>query len=301
VKKTPRPPEHSETSAAGTLFALAAFLIWGSLPLYWKLLKDYPAEFVLSHRIVWSAVFLAVFILFRGSWKTVIGQLSQRETWIWLVPSTLLIGANWYIYIWAVNNNFVIETSLGYFLAPLATVMLGGIFLGERLRRWQKFAVGLVAIAVIYLLWNHGKFPWIAFGLAATFSLYGLAKKKMKSDSLASLTHETWLLFLPAALVIVTSSVWTHPIPRQHVFLLIGAGIVTSVPLYLFGRAARLLSLSTLGLFQYLTPTFLFAIAVFILREPLPLAKLISFVIIWIALAIYTWDSLNARPSMTKR
>lgn len=275
------------------MFALAAFVLWGVLPLYWKLLKHFPADFILSHRIVWSAIFLAAWVFLRGDWRQVTRQFISRETLVRLIPSTLLIGSNWYLYIWAVNSGFVLETSFGYFLNPLINVILGTLFLGERLSRWQKAAVALVVLAIANLLISHGRLPWIALALALSFGLYGLMKKMTKSDSLTSLTNETWLLIVPAFVALLVSPVSPAAIPAGSWALLVGGGILTALPLYFFGRAAKHLSLSTIGIFQYIAPSMQFFLAVFVFREPFLLPTLVSFVLIWTALAIYTWDSFR--------
>ncbi len=282
-------------SSIGPLYALGAFLLWGLLPLYWKLLKAYPPYFILMNRIVWSAVFLTAFTVLRGEWKGLSVQLKKSETWIWLLPSTLVIAANWGLYIWAVNSGYVLETSLGYFLNPLVNVFLGYLFLGERLRKWQRVALFLVIVSVANSLCNYGRLPWIALFLAISFGFYGLFKKKMKADALVCLTVETGLLLIPCGIVLVASPAWSLQPSFGMCLLLAGSGIVTALPLYYFAQAAKHLNLSTLGVFQYLAPSIQFLLAIFAFNEPLNLQLLLSFVLIWIALAIYAYDSLSLR------
>lgn len=275
----------------GTLPAAAAFLLWGFLPLYWKLLKTFSASYVLANRIVWSALFLAILVAMRGKAKTALGQLGKRGTWIWIVPSTLVIGFNWFLYIWAVNSGFVLETSLGYFLNPLVNVILGVIFLGERLRKPQLIAVILVVLAVLNLLWHHGGMPWIALGLASSFGFYGLFKKKISGAALVALTTETWLLFLPSFFLVVNQDIPSMP----SLLLLAGGGVLTALPLYLFGMAAQHLKLSTIGLLQYIAPTCQFLLAVFVFNESFSTPYFYSFLLIWFALAIYTRDLIKGK------
>lgn len=258
----------------------------------------FPANFILLNRIVGSAVFLAILVGLRGDWRQVLGRLRARETWVWVFPSAVLISGNWWLYIWAVNSGYVLETSFGYFLNPLINVVLGMLFLGERLRVWQKVAVILVVIAIANLLFHFGKLPWIALALGLSFGMYGLLKKKMKSDALTSLTVETWLLLIPSATMLALSPAWETPKTPLTWILIIGAGVVTALPLYFFARAAKHLTLSTLGLFQYLAPSMQFLLAVFAFHEPFDATTFFSFAIIWTALGIYTWDSFrNLRAS----
>lgn len=275
----------------GVGYALLAFGMWGFLPLYWKLLKHVPADVVLGHRIVWSAVFLGALVAWHGQFGLAVRQLGSRDTWRWLLPSTITIGANWYLYIWAVNAGYVLETSLGYFLNPLVNVVLGLLFLGERLRPRQQVAVALVVISVANLLWAYGNLPWIALGLAISFGMYGLFKKKTMSDPLVGVTDETWLL-APIALGWVLTRAQPLHSTRDGLLLALG-GVCTALPLLFFGMAAKRLKLSTVGLMQYLAPTCQFLLAVFAFREPFTRSHLLSFFLIWIALAIYTWDLLD--------
>ncbi len=282
-------------SFIGGFFAILAFGLWGLLPVYWKALREMPAPEVLSHRILWSAVFLAVLVGWRSRWKIVRSVFQNKKTLSVLAISTLLIGVNWFIYIWAVNSNYIVETSLGYYISPLLSVLLGRFFLSERLRPFQWIAVGIVTVGVLYQTFSYGRFPWIAISLGTTFGFYGLLKKKSPLDSISSLFVETSLL-VPLVLIYLFAMNGNSignavPLTGSLGLLIVGAGIATSLPLVFFGEATKRLRLSTLGIFQYLGPTMNLLIGVFMYGEVFTASHFITFGLIWVAVIIYASDS----------
>ena len=273
---------------------VGAYLLWGGFPLYWKALHSVPALDILCHRIVWSFLFLTLLML-RGSGLAALWAKlkdTPRIALFFLVSGSL-IGINWYLFIWAVNAGSVLDVSLGYFLNPLVSVFLGIVFLRERLRRGQWLAIGIMVSAVGWQTLTLGRLPLIALGLAVSFGLYGLVRKTAPLPSLEGLYLETAFLLLPALLFLGSRGGGAIRHASPLVFgLLAGTGIVTAIPLLLFAGAARLLPLTTLGVLQYIAPTLQFLTAVFLYYEPLPSAVRLTFVCIWIALALYAAEGL---------
>ncbi|HEY54296.1 MAG TPA: EamA family transporter RarD [Caldilineae bacterium] len=281
----------------GLAYAIGAYVLWGFFPVYWKALQAVPAAEIVLHRIVWSLVFLVILLAVRRQWAWLSGLRSQRQTLLILAVSAGLLAVNWLTYVWGVTHGFVVETSLGYFINPLFSVLLGVVFLKERLRLWQWTAVGLATLGVLYLTFGYGSFPWIALTLALTFGVYGLLQKKVRLESTESLAGEMAILALPALLLLASLTIrgdntflQTSP---TTILLLIGTGAVTAVPLIFFGAGARLIPLSTIGLLQYIAPTIQFLLGVFLYHEPFTTDRLIGFSLIWLALAIFALD--NAR------
>jgi len=283
----------------GTLYAVGAYTLWGLLPLFWKALANVPALEILSHRIVWSLAFLALLQFVRRSWPSLRRDLRRRRELTILGGAALLLGVNWYIYIWAVNAGFVVETSLGYFINPLFSVFLGAVLLHERLRPLQWAAVSLAAAGVLYLTFSYGALPWIALTLAFTFGVYGLLKKQAPFSALNGLTLETAVLVLPALGYITVRQAAgagaLGTIDATTTALLIATGIATGLPLLLFAAGARRIRLSTLGILQYIAPTMQFLLGIFLYREPFTAARLLGFAVIWLALALYSVENLVIR------
>ncbi|BCS87849.1 EamA family transporter RarD [Pseudodesulfovibrio sediminis] len=280
----------------GFIAALTAFFLWGLLPIYWKsLLVVNPFE-ILCHRIVWSLAFIAVVLTFMKGWSAAIAPMKSAKSLGILILSSLMIGTNWLLYIWAVNTNHVLETSLGYYINPLVNVLLGFLFFKERLKPLQLVAIGLAALGVVNSVISYGELPWISLVLAVSFGFYGLLRKIAAVESLPGLFFET-LVLAPIALGYIiklqmegSSALFTV---SPHIdFLLIGAGAATSIPLIGFAYGARRLQLTTLGLLQYLAPTIAFCLGVFVYHEPFSVSHLITFALIWTGLAVYTADSL---------
>ena len=283
---------------AGIWYALGAYVLWGLFPIYWKWLQHVPATQVIGHRIAWSFVFLMVMILATKQWTKFRSTLTRRVLGVYLI-SGLLLSVNWLVYVWGVNNGFVVETSLGYFINPLFSVLLGVIFLRERLRPAQWFPIGLAAFGVIYLTRAYGSLPWIAVSLAITFGTYGLVKKISPLGSLYGLTLETGLVFLPAlGYLIYTQSTGQGSFGHTGIgsdLLLIGAGAVTTIPLLMFASAARRIPLTMVGIMQYIAPTLQFLLGVFVYNEAFTTTKLIGFSMVWIALLVFWMEGVLAR------
>lgn len=274
----------------GILYGIGAYVFWGFFPIYWKFLHHISAFQLISHRIIWSFVLLMVIILLTGQWADFRATARSKNLWIYLIAA-LLIAVNWTLYVWAVNEKHIVETSLGYFINPLISVLLGVIFLRERLRFAQWIPVILAALGVTYLTFVYGRLPYIALSLAFSFGLYGLVKKLSPLGSLYGLTVETGILFLPAVgyLLFVEANgngAFLHT-GLVSDLLMIGAGLVTTVPLLLFASAARSIPLWVVGLLQYIAPTLQFLIGVFIYKEEFSPNQLIGFSVVWVALVIF--------------
>lgn len=279
----------------GYLLGLAAYVIWGLFPLYFKLLDTVPATEIIVHRVLWSALIgaLALAVWKHPGWWATLRAHPQRLAVLAL--SGLLIAANWLIYVWAVNNERMLEASLGYYINPLVNVLLALLVLRERLRRLQWLAVGLATLGVLQQIWLLGSLPWVSLALALTFGIYGLIRKQAPVAALPGLVVETWLL-LPVALLWLAwhpSAMSAQPEfwSSSQLWLLAAAGPVTLIPLVCFNAAARHLPYATLGFLQYLAPTLVLIQAVLLFDEPLDSSRLLSFVCIWIALAVYSLDA----------
>jgi chloramphenicol-sensitive protein RarD len=268
-------------------------------PLYWPLLEPAGAVEILAHRIVWSLVTMAVLVVALGRLRAVRRMLGSGRTVRLLTLAACLITVNWVVYIWGVNNGHVVETALGYFINPLVTVLMGVLILGERLRRLQWLAVGVAALAVVVLTVDYGRPPWVALALALSFGSYGLCKKQAGAPAIESITYETLVVGpLAAAYVawlVLTGDSHFASHGTGHALLFVGTGIVTAVPLICFGGAAIRVPMTTLGLLQYLTPLLQFALGVLYFHESMPAGRWAGFGLVWVALAIFTADSLRQR------
>lgn len=281
----------------GILYGIGAYSIWGLLPIYWKALQEVPALEILANRMVWSLLFVLVLLAARHHWSWLRPALANRRVLITYLATATLLAINWFTYIWGVNAGFIIETSLGYFINPLLNVLLGMLFLGERLRFGQFFALLLAVSGVAYLTFVYGSFPWIAIILALTFGLYGLLRKTGSLESREGLTIETGFYFLPAMAYLLFlnangSGSFANGDPRTTI-LLVGTGVVTGVPLLLFGAAAKRITLTNLGLLQYIAPTLQFLLGAFVYQEEVSTERLIGFALIWLALLIYSIEGLK--------
>ena len=281
----------------GILYGIGAYALWGFFPLYWKLLKQIPAIQLIGHRIIWSCALLLAIIALTGQWADFRKTATFGVIRVYTIAA-ILIGANWYMYVWAVNAGYVVETSLGYFINPLVSVMLGVVFFKERLRAAQWIPVGIAASGVGYLTFVYGRLPYIALLLAFTFGLYGMAKKLSPLGSLYGLTIETGILFVPAlAYLLFVQSSGTGAFLHTGItadLLMIGAGLVTTVPLLMFASAARSIPLWSVGLLQYIAPTIQFLLGVFLYKEDFSRYQFIGFGIVWVALAIFLVESYLA-------
>lgn len=282
----------------GILYAVAAYFVWGFFPIYFKALHEVPADQILAHRIFWSFIFLSIYIVMQRGVSRLRGLATRRIVLIYFTAGALL-AVNWGTYVWAVNAGHVVEGSLGYFINPLVSVLLGVIFVREKLRPLQWLPVGLAVLGVAYLTVSLGQLPWISLVLAFTFGLYGLIKKLAPLNSLHGLTLETAAVFIPALAFLVFQEVrgagsFLHA-GAGATILLILAGPLTITPLILFASGVRLIPLSTAGFLQYVSPTMQFLIGVLIYREPFDTPRLIGFSIIWLALAIFSVDNILAQ------
>ncbi|MBQ4814422.1 chloramphenical resistance permease RarD [Pseudoalteromonas luteoviolacea] len=282
----------------GYMYATLAFLMWGLAPIYFKSIEQVDALEILVHRVIWSVVFIFIVISLRNNWDKVRKVLSNTKLLMMLVVTALLLGFNWGLFIWAVNNGYMLDASLGYYINPLLNVFLGMLFLSEKLRLGQKIAVLLASTGVVIQLITFGSFPYIALSLACSFAIYGLLRKKMAVESLPGIFIES-LILLPLALGYwfflapsATSNMFDNTLSLNA--LLIAAGIVTTLPLLSFTAAAKRLPYSTLGFFQYIGPSLMFILAVMFYGEEFDIERVITFAFIWGALLLFSLDSLRA-------
>lgn len=286
----------------GTLYGAGAYLLWGLFPLYWPLLRPSTAVEVLAHRIVWSlAVVVVLLAVLRRLPSVLVALRDPAKAWR-LSLAAVVIAVNWGTYIYGVSSDQVVETSLGYFVNPIVTVLLGVLVLKETLRRGQWYALGLAFAAVVVLTVENGRPPWIALVLAFSFGSYALLKKTARVGAVEGLGIETLVLLVPAAafltwLGIAGESTWGTE-GAGHAWLLAVSGLITAVPLLLFGAAASRVPLTTLGILQYLAPTLQFLIGVLLYDEPMPPAKLLGFGLVWVALALFTSEAVRHSRSM---
>ncbi len=283
----------------GVLFALAAYILWGFFPLYFKAIQQVSALQILAHRIAWGFVFTLAVVLVLRQWKEFRASVFNRRTFLIYAGASVVLGINWFTYVWAVITNHVVESSLGYFINPIVSVLLGVIFLRERLRTFQWVAIAMVTAGVVYLTITFGQLPWISLVLAVTFGFYGLLKKIAPLGALHGITLETAVLTIPslAYLFIVNANgtgTFGHSTPLLD-FLLVLSGPVTAIPLLLFATGARRIPLTTIGLLQYIAPTLQFLLGVLVFHEPFDQTRLIGFMIIWLALVLFSVENLLAR------
>ncbi|CAI2327750.1 EamA family transporter RarD [Vibrio parahaemolyticus] len=290
-------PEEQQRARQGVLLAVGAYTMWGIAPMYFKSIAQVSPLEILSHRVIWSFFLLAALLHFGRHWRSVYHIATDKKKIAYLLSSSVLIGGNWLIFIWAVNSNHMLDASLGYYINPLINVLLGMVFLGERLRKLQWFAVVLAGCGVLVQLIVFGSVPIVAMALAMSFGFYGLLRKKVAVDAQTGLFVET-LILLPAAavyLLFIASSPTANMIENtwQLNTLLTAAGVVTTLPLLCFTGAATRLKLSTLGFFQYIGPSLMFLLAVLIYGETFTMDKAITFAFIWGALVVFSFDGLR--------
>ena len=286
----------TQQTRQGIFYALGAYFLWGIAPAYFKLVKQVPPSEIMTHRVIWSALFMVLLISLSRSWTQVISVMRQPKKVLLLAVTAFTVGGNWLLFIWAVNNQHMLEASLGYFINPLINVVFGMLFLRERFRRLQWLAVLLATIGVLVQLWQFGSLPLIALGLALSFAFYGLIRKKIAVDAQSGMLIETlWLLPLAAIYLFgIANSATSHlsANPLSLNLMLVAAGIVTTIPLMLFAAACYRLRLSTVGFFQYLGPTLMFLLAVLFYGEQITPDKLVTFSFIWLALALFIFDAV---------
>jgi chloramphenicol-sensitive protein RarD len=279
----------------GIFAAIGAYILWGLLPIYWKTIDEVPAIEILCHRMVWSLVFVVLILSWKKHWRWLKAATKNRSTLFTFLVSAVILALNWLTYIWAINSGYIVEASLGYFINPLISVVLGVLFLKERLRLWQWLSISLALTGVSYLTFSYGKFPWIALILAFSFGFYGLLRKTSALSSLEGLSVELAIMFLPAlAYLLYLESSGTasfgHTAATTSGILAL-TGVATATPLLFFAYGARRVQLSTLGILQYIAPSIQFLLGVFVYKEDFPQTRLVGFIIIWISLFIYTFES----------
>ncbi|WP_394146281.1 EamA family transporter RarD [Vibrio atypicus] len=297
-------PEEQQRAKQGVLLAIGAYTMWGIAPIYFKTISDVSPLEILSHRVVWSFFLLAALLHFGRRWRGVRDVLKSKIKMTYLLATSIVIAANWLIFIWAVNTNHMLDASLGYYINPLINVLLGMLFLGERLRKMQWFAVVLASCGVLVQLIAFGSVPVVAIVLALSFGCYGLLRKKVSLDAQTGLFIET-LILLPAAAIYLlwiadssTSDLMANPITLN--LLLISAGVITTLPLLCFTGAATRLKLSTLGFFQYIGPSLMFLLAVLVYGEAFTADKAITFAFIWGALVVFSVDGIKTSRQTRK-
>lgn len=279
---------------AGMFYAIAAYTMWGIAPLYFKQITEVPPTDILMHRVIWSALLLCVLLVVLKQIGKMTAIFASKKLMLSLAAASVLLGANWLLFIWAINSNYMLEASLGYYINPIINVFLGRLILQERLRPLQKFAVLLAIAGVVNIIVAHGTLPWIALTLACTFSVYGLIRKQIPVEPMPGLFMET-LVLLPFALLY-----WAMFAGEQSNMLtndwelngwLLAAGVVTTMPLLAFNAAAKRILFTTLGLFQYIGPTLMFILAVWLYQEPLEPARLTTFALVWVGLLLFSIDA----------
>jgi len=280
----------------GLLAAVSAYVVWGLLPVYWKQIDHLPAQEILGHRIVWLLVTMLLIQMVRRRWDWLARLLRQPAALIPYLGTAALLGLNWFTYIWAINNARIVESSLGYVINPLVNVMLGVIFLRERLRLGQWSAILLATGGVVYLTADYGRLPWIAVTLALTFGFYGLIRKSASLQAIDGMTVEAALMFSPALFYLlrlesVGAGTLGHTTLRVNL-LLVMAGVITAIPLIAFNYGAKRITLTAIGILQYIAPTLQFLLGVWAYREPFSPTQLLGFSIIWLALAVYTVEGI---------
>jgi chloramphenicol-sensitive protein RarD len=285
--------------ARGFVLGVAAYLLWGLFPLYWPLLEPAGAIEILAHRVLWSVITMAVLVLALRRTPQLRAIFADRRRRSLLLVAAAVIAVNWGTYIWGVNNHRVVETSLGYFINPLVTVLMGVFILGERLRRWQWIAIGIASVAVVGITVEYGHPPWVALVLAFSFGTYGLAKKQAGVEAVESLTFETLALVPLAAIYLAVLGArgdghFTTD-GTGHALLLVSTGLITAVPLICFGAAAIRVPMTTIGLLQYRAPVLQFLLGVAVLGEHMTTMRWVGFGLVWVALAIFTVEALRHR------
>lgn len=280
------------STTIGIFYAVAAFTLWGLLPLYWRLLNQIPAGEILAHRIFWSFIFLTGILIINSRLNGLKQVIMNSKNLIGISFCAIIISINWGIYIWAINANHIVEASMGYYINPLVSVLLGIIVLKERLDFWQKISLAFASLGVIIIALQYGKIPWIALSLAVTFALYGLVKKLVDIESIVGLTFETAIIMPIAFVYIIFKQVdgmgAIGVVPLSTTLILFGSGIVTATPLLWFAKAARRVPLSTVGFTQYISPTISLFLGIFVFKEQFTKIHFLSFGFIWCGLILYS-------------
>lgn len=283
----------SSEDSKGFISAIICYVLWGMVPLFWKQLKHIPAMELINHRVIWSSAILIAILIWQKRFKLFLKGFTTKKSFLTLLLTTLLISTNWLVFIWAVNANHILDTSLGYYINPILNFFLGSLILKERLSVLQKWAVCIAATGVLYLIISVGYLPWVSLVLALSFALYGFIRKIAPVDPVMGLAQEASLLLIPALAYLyhlenVGSSAFGHGLPDTAMLFL--CGVITTVPLLLFLFSLKRIKLSTIGILQFITPTTTFLLAIFYYDEPFEPGKIVTFVFIWIAVAMYISD-----------
>jgi len=278
----------------GIIYITAAYILWGFLPIYWKLIDHVPADEILAHRIVWSFILMICIVLSLRKWPPFVQEckriFNNKKQLLIITSASIVISLNWLTYIWAVNSDYVIQTSLGYYINPLVSILLGMLVLKETLTKRQWFSFAIAGIGVLYLTFSFGVFPWVSLVLAFTFGLYGLLKKMVDISAMFGLTIETMIVTPIAAIYLLAfpaQTISVNSFSSGTGVLLIGAGVATAIPLLLFASGAKHIPLAMIGFLQYIVPTIMLVLGVFLFKETFSTAHFIAFALIWIALIIY--------------
>ncbi|MHA6685262.1 EamA family transporter RarD [Mesorhizobium sp. A556] len=297
IETTPESgPEAEKAAQRGFLYALAAYLLWGFLPFYMKAVAHIPAIEVVAHRVIWSLPIAGALLVWLGRTDDIKRALRSPRTMMMGALTASLITINWCVYVWAIAADRALETALGYYINPLFSVFLGAVILGEKLNRAQIAAIALAVVAVLLLTWENGGLPWVSIALAVSWGFYALFKKTLPIGPAQGFFLEVLILAVPALAYVV----WLqaegigHFGSQSDIWLLMAAGLVTAIPLILYANGAKLLKLSTIGIMQYIAPTMIFIVAVFVFREPFSSETAVAFVLIWLALALYSWSMFSA-------
>jgi chloramphenicol-sensitive protein RarD len=281
----------------GAILAITAYTLWGVFPVYWKAVQTIPAYELVCHRIIWSLSFLLLIVLVKKDWRRIYSQYRIKKNILTVIITAILLAVNWLIYIWAVSADYLVEASLGYFINPLINVILGVIFLKEALRKWQWASIGIAACGVLFLTFMYGAFPWIGLSLALSFGFYGLLRKIAPLNSVQGMSIEMSILIVPALIFLIFLEISNQGALRHASLSLTGlvllVGIITVIPLLLFTSAAKKITLTTLGIIQYITPSLQFMLGVFMFHEAFATERFIGFCIIWSALLLYTLESVH--------
>ncbi len=280
----------------GIIYVVGAYVIWGVLPIYWKLLQDIPATALVAYRVVGSLILVVGFLTYLRQWQWLKGAVTNKRIFFTFLTTGSLMTVNWLIYIWAVNSNYIVDASLGYFINPLVSVLLGVIFFREQLRLGQGVSVAIAFAGVLYLTISYGSLPWIALTLACTFGIYGLLKKSTSLQVLPGLSLEMAVIFLPAlGYLFMADGVGAGQLNTLTILLLAGTGVITVVPFYLYSSAAQRIPLSMMGILQYIAPTMQFLIGVLVYGEAFTQNRMIGFSLVWLALIIYSIEGVIVR------
>ena len=288
-------------STKGFLYCVASYLIWGILPIYWKLLSSYAPLTILAHRIVWCLVFTFLLLFFLKRLKELKEALFNPGNLLSLALRSFFVSANWLIYVWAVNNGNILACSLGYFICPITAVLLGVVVLKEKFSKKQLIAIIIVFAAILNLIINYGHFPWTSIGIALTFAIYGLLKKTAEVESLPGLSAETAVLSIPALIYLFATGSNSPLTAIQNtsitmMLIFIGTGIITATPLLLYTYGVRRVKISTAGILQYITPTSTFLLGIFMYHEKFTLTQLITYALIWFSIILYIYDMFTNLP-----